>query len=108
MSEVKRVEFVSDRMLYIVLRGCWCNIIVLNVHTSSEEKIYNSKDGFDEELEQVFDRVPKYPMEIPLGDFNVKWVKRIFSNRQLGTRVYIRMIRMMIMIMIIRVIIVLE
>jgi len=49
-------------------------------------------------------------MEIPLGDFNVKWVKRIFSNRQLGTRVYIRMIRMMIMIMImiIRVIIVLE
>ena len=41
--EVKRVEFVSDRMLYIVLRGCWCNIIVLNVHTSSEEKIYDSK-----------------------------------------------------------------
>ena len=72
VSEVKRVEFVSDRMLYIVLRGCWCNIIVLNVHTSSEEKIYNSKDGFDEELEQVFDRVPKYQMKIPLGDFNAK------------------------------------
>jgi len=51
--EVKRVEFVSDRMLYIVLRGCWSNIIVLNVHTSSEEKIYDSKDGFVEELEQV-------------------------------------------------------
>ena len=34
---VKRVEFVSDRMLYIVLRGCWCNIIVLNVHAPSEE-----------------------------------------------------------------------
>jgi hypothetical protein len=29
---VKKVEFVSDRMLYIVLRGRWCNIIVLNVH----------------------------------------------------------------------------
>jgi exonuclease III len=27
-----RVEFVSDGALYIVLRGRWCNIIVLNVH----------------------------------------------------------------------------
>jgi len=28
VSVVKRVEFVSDRMSYIALRGCWCNIIV--------------------------------------------------------------------------------
>ena len=28
---VKRVEFVSDRMSCIVLKGHWCNIIVLNV-----------------------------------------------------------------------------
>jgi hypothetical protein len=38
VSAVKREEFVSDRMSYIVLRGCWCNIIVLNVHALSEEK----------------------------------------------------------------------
>ncbi len=50
-SAVKRVEFVSDRMSYIVLRGRWCNIIVLNVHAPSEEK----SDGSKEELEQVFD-----------------------------------------------------
>jgi hypothetical protein len=31
-SAVKRVEFVSDRMSYIILRSRWCNIIVLNVH----------------------------------------------------------------------------
>jgi len=37
-SAVKRVEFVSDRVLYIVLRGRWCNIIVVNVHAPSEEK----------------------------------------------------------------------
>jgi hypothetical protein len=23
---VKRAEFVSDRMLYIILRGCWCEL----------------------------------------------------------------------------------
>jgi hypothetical protein len=28
ISAVKRVEFVSDRMSYIILRGLWCDIIV--------------------------------------------------------------------------------
>ena len=54
LSAVKRVEFVSDRMSYIVLRGRWCNIIVLNVHTPSEKKSDDSKDSFYEELDQVF------------------------------------------------------
>jgi hypothetical protein len=52
---VKKVEFFSDRMSYIVLRGCWCNTIVLNLHAPTEEKNNDSKDSFYEELEQVFD-----------------------------------------------------
>jgi len=58
-SAVKRVEFVSDRLSYIVLRVRWCNIMVLNVHAPSEEKRDEEKDGFYEELEQVFDHFPK-------------------------------------------------
>jgi len=69
---VKRVEFVSDRLSYVVLRGCWHNIIVVNVHTPSEEKSDESKDSFYEELEQVFDHFPKYHMKILLGDFNAE------------------------------------
>ena len=69
-SAVKRVEFISDRMSYIVLRGRWCNIIVLNVHASSEEKSDSSKDSFYAELEQVLDHFPKYRIKIILGDFN--------------------------------------
>ena len=38
VSGVKRIEFVCDRVSYIVLRVRWCNIIVLNVHAPSEEK----------------------------------------------------------------------
>ena len=38
ISSVKRVESVSDRVSCIVLRGCWCNIIVLNVHAPGEKK----------------------------------------------------------------------
>jgi hypothetical protein len=36
VSAVKRVEFVGGRMIYIILRGRWCNIIALNVHARSE------------------------------------------------------------------------
>jgi hypothetical protein len=38
ISAVKRVKFVSDRMLYIILRGPWCEIIVLNVPVTAEDK----------------------------------------------------------------------
>jgi exonuclease III len=30
VSVVRRLEFISDRMSYIEVRGRWCNIIVLN------------------------------------------------------------------------------
>jgi len=50
VSAVKKVEFLSNRVSYIVLRGRWCNIIVLNVHVPSEEKSDDSKDSFYEEL----------------------------------------------------------
>jgi hypothetical protein len=32
ISAVRRVEFVRDGMSYIILRGRWYNIVVLNVH----------------------------------------------------------------------------
>ena len=69
---MKRVEFVSDRLSNIVLRGRWRNIILVNVHAPSEEKSEESKDSFYEELEHVFDHFPKYHMKILLGDFNAK------------------------------------
>jgi hypothetical protein len=70
VSAVKGVEFVSDRVSYIVLRGRWDNMIVLNVHALSEDKSDNSRDSFFEELEEVFDHFPWYHMKILLGYFN--------------------------------------
>jgi hypothetical protein len=46
VSAVKGVEFVSDRVSYIVLIGRWCNIIVVNVYGPNEEKSDDSKDRF--------------------------------------------------------------
>jgi hypothetical protein len=48
ISAVRRVEFASDRMSYIILRGCWCNIIVVNVHAPCEDKSDNANDNFYE------------------------------------------------------------
>jgi hypothetical protein len=51
ISAFTRVEFVSDRISYVTLRGRWCDIIVLNVHTPTKDKCDDTKDSFYEELE---------------------------------------------------------
>jgi hypothetical protein len=72
VSVVRRVEFVTDRMSYIILRGRWCNIIVVNVHAPCEDTSDDMKDRFFEELGRVFDQFHRYDTKIVLGDFNAK------------------------------------
>ncbi|PNF24087.1 hypothetical protein B7P43_G04300, partial [Cryptotermes secundus] len=84
MSAVKRVEFVSDRMSFIILRGRWCDIVVLNVHAPTEDKVDDIKDRFYEELERIFDKFPKYHKQILLGDFNAKVRREDIFKSTLG------------------------
>jgi hypothetical protein len=51
VSAVKRLEFVTGRMSYIILGGRWCDI-VLNVRATTEDKCDDTKDSFYDELEQ--------------------------------------------------------
>jgi len=83
MSEVKTVDFVRDRLLYVVLIGHWCNI-VLNVHAPSEEKSDDPIDSFYEELEQVFDHFHKYHMKILSVDFNADVGRENVFNLTIG------------------------
>jgi hypothetical protein len=62
-SAVNKVEFVSDRMTYIILRGRWCYVIVLNVHAPTEDKIDDVKDSFYDKLDHI---------KILLKDFDAK------------------------------------
>jgi len=50
-TAVKRVEIVSDRKSYIVLRRLWCNIILLFVKGRSVEKSDDLNDRFFAKLE---------------------------------------------------------
>jgi hypothetical protein len=59
-----RVELASDRLSYIILRGRWCDIIILNVHAPAESKVDDMKDRIYEELVLI----PKVPSE--------NWVRR--------------------------------
>jgi hypothetical protein len=63
MLAVRIVEFVSDRMSCIILRGRWCNIIILNLHAPCEDKSDDVKDSFYEEVGYVFDQFPRYDMK---------------------------------------------
>ena len=69
VSAVKRVEFVSDMMSYIELRGHSCNIIVLNVRAPNEEKSGDSEESFSQELEQVFNHFLKYHIKYDVRKF---------------------------------------
>jgi hypothetical protein len=70
ISAVKRVDFVSYRMSYIILRGGRCDIIVRNVHAPTEDKTDDMMDSFYEELELVFDKFFKNHMKILFRDFS--------------------------------------
>jgi hypothetical protein len=65
ISAVKRVEFISDRMSYVILGGRRCDT-VLNVHSPTEDKIDDTrmKESLYEELERVIDKFPKYCLKI--------------------------------------------
>jgi exonuclease III len=84
ISAFKRVEFDSDRMSYIILKGHWCWITVLNVHAPTEDKTDNIKDSFYEGLERVIDKFPKHNMKILLGDFNAKVGKEDIFKPTIG------------------------
>jgi hypothetical protein len=50
ISAVKRIEFVSDRMLYITLKGHWCDIVAMNAHAPTEDKDDVMKCSFYKEI----------------------------------------------------------
>jgi hypothetical protein len=79
-------------MSYIILGGCPCDIIVLNVHAPIEEKIDDIKDRFYEELQQVFDKFPNYHMKISLGKFRLR---KTFPNKQFEIRVCTKLVKIM-------------
>jgi hypothetical protein len=68
MSAAKVVEFVNDRLL----RGRWCNVVVVNVHAPTEYEIDGTQKRFYEELEGALYNFIYYHMKIFLGVFSAR------------------------------------
>jgi hypothetical protein len=71
-----------------MLRGCWCDMIVLNIRAPTEDKTDDMKNTLYEELVCVFNKFPTSHMNILLGDFNAKVggediFKPTFGNKSL-------------------------
>jgi hypothetical protein len=62
----RKIQYVT------ILRGRWCNIVILNVHAPCEDTSDDVKNRFCEELARVFNEFPRYNMKILLCDFNAK------------------------------------
>jgi hypothetical protein len=62
------------------------------MHQVRRKVVIRTGDSLYKEIEQVFDNFPKYDIKILLRDFNAKLDRGIFSHRQLGMRVYIRIV----------------
>jgi hypothetical protein len=71
-QQLSTLSMLVIRMLYMLRRVRWCDIIVLNVHEPTEDKTDHAKPSFYEELEYVFNKFLQYHMKILLGDFNAK------------------------------------
>jgi hypothetical protein len=48
------VEFISDKVLYVILRGRWCNVIILNADAQYEHTEDDVKDSLYGEIGCVF------------------------------------------------------
>ena len=78
----------SDGVSYIVLRGRWCNIIVQNVQSESQEKSDDSKAVFMRSESSLFYHLPKFHMltELVSGSY-VAW--------SLGNSIRLRLLRVL-------------
>ena len=51
-------------VLLYCIKGWWCDIIVVNVHSPPEDKDDDIEDNYYEEIERFFDQLPVHHMKI--------------------------------------------
>jgi hypothetical protein len=79
--------------IIVVLRVCWCSVIVLNVHATCKSN--NVKDSLYEELGCIFDQFPRYDVKILLSDLNVKVGSEDVFKLTVGSEVHVKLIMVM-------------
>ena len=69
-SPAARVRFVTCRVSYIVLRGRWCDTIVLHEHEPTEGNSDDYRTDSMKNCNKCLIFFPMYHLKILLGHFN--------------------------------------
>jgi len=78
------LEPQSNRICKIRLKGKFRNITVISAHAPMNEKDDQEKESLYENLEDVYNRIPRYDMVIIIGDFNAKIGKQDYQQQVVG------------------------
>jgi hypothetical protein len=69
---VKKFEAVDDRLCYIIIEGKTSNIAIINCYAPTETADNDYKDSFYDNLERVYDMIPRSYIRILVGNQNAQ------------------------------------
>lgn len=72
LTKVSKFEVINERLCYIRFSMSNYDLIIINCHASTEEKEEEVKNAFYEDLERVYDTLPRHSVKLVIGDMNAK------------------------------------
>ena len=72
MDNVIDFKPYNERICMLRMKTKFYNVTLISAHAPTEEKSEEVKEIFYNQLENIFDSIPRHDMKIVLGDFNAK------------------------------------
>lgn len=83
-GSIKEFNPVSERLCYIRIKGKCKNLTIINIHAPTEVKTDDEKDKFYEEMERVYQKLPKREIKLVIGDANAQVGKELIYRNITG------------------------
>lgn len=71
-KEIVDFTAISNRLCKIRIKSRYSEISIINVHSPTEEKEDEEIEQFYEEIDGIYNQIPRYDVKIIIGGFNAK------------------------------------